>query len=261
LKRGDAHGSKDFWNGGVQFQQGRFVMHYTANEQIAVASAPSPIGPFTNADKRPLHADIKEIDTELFVDDDGTPYLYFVRFDQGNVIHGARMNAALSAIDESSVQQAIRASQPWEHTDPKSDWPVNEAPSVVKHRGIYHLFYTANDFRNPDYAVGMATAPHPLGPWTKYAGNPVLATGHGLRGTGSTQVFRDLLDRWQFVFHAHAPTSRDGTHSRHAEAWSPRRAVIVQAHWQADPAGGPDVLRPVGVPRVLELALRKGSSK
>ncbi|HYZ04990.1 MAG TPA: family 43 glycosylhydrolase, partial [Rubrobacter sp.] len=53
---------------------------------------------------------------------------------------------------------------------------------------VYYLTYSANNWENPDYGVGYATATSPLGPWKKYAGNPILAkdpslpmysTGHG----------------------------------------------------------------------------------
>ena len=53
---------------------------------------------------------------------------------------------------------------------------------------VYYLTYSANNWENPDYGVGYATATNPLGPWKKYAGNPILAkdpnrpmysTGHG----------------------------------------------------------------------------------
>jgi hypothetical protein len=53
---------------------------------------------------------------------------------------------------------------------------------------LYYLTYSANNWENPDYGVGYATATNPLGPWKKYAGNPILAkdgslpmysTGHG----------------------------------------------------------------------------------
>jgi hypothetical protein len=53
---------------------------------------------------------------------------------------------------------------------------------------VYYLTYSANNFANASYGVGYATATSPLGPWTKYAGNPVLhqdatlpmySTGHG----------------------------------------------------------------------------------
>jgi hypothetical protein len=53
---------------------------------------------------------------------------------------------------------------------------------------VYYLTYSANNFENTRYGVGYATASSPLGPWKKYAGNPILqqdptlpmySTGHG----------------------------------------------------------------------------------
>ena len=53
---------------------------------------------------------------------------------------------------------------------------------------LYYLTYSANNWENPFYGVGYATATSPLGPWKKYAGNPILemdeslpmySTGHG----------------------------------------------------------------------------------
>jgi Glycosyl hydrolases family 43 len=58
----------------------------------------------------------------------------------------------------------------------------------VDNGALYYLTYSANNWENPDYGVGYATATNPLGPWKKYAGNPILAkdpslpmysTGHG----------------------------------------------------------------------------------
>lgn len=55
-------------------------------------------------------------------------------------------------------------------------------------RTAYYLTYSANSWASPSYAVGYAVADDPLGPWRKYAGNPILgpnpdvgmyATGHG----------------------------------------------------------------------------------
>lgn len=53
---------------------------------------------------------------------------------------------------------------------------------------VYYLTYSANNFATSEYGVGYATASSPLGPWKKYAGNPILSqnatigmysTGHG----------------------------------------------------------------------------------
>ena len=45
-----------------------------------------------------------------------------------------------------------------------------EGPYCIKHEGIYYLFYSS---WSRGYEIGYATAEHPLGPWTKYNGNPV----------------------------------------------------------------------------------------
>ncbi|WP_149273550.1 hypothetical protein [Pareuzebyella sediminis] len=37
------------------------------------------------------------------------------------------------------------------------NWPVTEGPTVLKHKGLYYLIYSANDFRNPDYPFGFVT--------------------------------------------------------------------------------------------------------
>ncbi|KAF5387287.1 hypothetical protein D9757_006868 [Collybiopsis confluens] len=52
---------------------------------------------------------------------------------------------------------------------------------------IYFLTYSANNFESPDYGVGYAYAPSPLGPYFKSNSNPILSqdasniysTGHG----------------------------------------------------------------------------------
>ena len=57
-----------------------------------------------------------------------------------------------------------------------------------RREAVYYLTYSANNWENPFYGVGYATATGPLGPWKKYAGNPILemdgslpmySTGHG----------------------------------------------------------------------------------
>ena len=45
-----------------------------------------------------------------------------------------------------------------------------EGAYCIKRNGLYYLFYSS---WTRGYEIGYATAAHPLGPWTKYAGNPV----------------------------------------------------------------------------------------
>ncbi len=61
------------------------------------------------------------------------------------------------------------------------DGRLIEACNVVKDGETYYLYYhglpESEDKWSQGYRLGVATAPHPMGPWTKYEGNPVLDLG------------------------------------------------------------------------------------
>lgn len=197
-------GTNNFWAPEVYYieSKDRFYLYYSSEEHICVATADNPEGPFTQEEIRPIREE-KGIDTSLFIDEDGTPYLYFVRFTGGNVIWAAVMEDNLLDIKDETLAECIRATEPWELVDAK----VTEGPSVFKHDGRYYMIYSANHTRNRDYAVGYATADSPLGPWTKYEGNPVFKRGFpnagNLVGVGHGAPFHDKQGRFMYVFHAH----------------------------------------------------------
>lgn len=87
----DSYGTWGFWAPEVYYIESKkkFYLFYSVEEHICVATADTPQGPFRQEVKQPIW-DEKSIDTSLFIDDDGTPYLYFVRFTGGNVIWVAR---------------------------------------------------------------------------------------------------------------------------------------------------------------------------
>ena len=47
------------------------------------------------------------------------------------------------------------------------DWYTLEGPFVVHRGDRYWCFYSGGSWQRPSYAVGVATATHPLGPWTE----------------------------------------------------------------------------------------------
>lgn len=62
------------------------------------------------------------------------------------------------------------------------DESVIEACDVIKEAGAYYFFYhgVPMDLKlwGPGgYRIGLATSPHPLGPWTKFENRPVLGLG------------------------------------------------------------------------------------
>ena len=201
-------GNRQFWAPEVYYikEKDKFFLFYSSEEHICVATSDSPEGPFTQDVMKPIREE-KGIDTSLFIDDDGTPYLYFVRFTGGNVIWVAEMTDDLLGIKDETLTECISAVEPWETVDSR----VAEGPSVFKVKGQYYLVYSANHTRSQDYAVGYATASSPYGPWKKSSGNPVLRrdspNADGLVGLGHGAPFKDRKGNFMYVFHAHFSNS------------------------------------------------------
>lgn len=208
LSKGDAFGSWGFWAPQVIKIDSLYYMLYTADEQIAVAHSASPTGPFVN-DGTPLPCDTRRIDPFLFTDTDGSHYLYHVKLDGENKIC---CNTA-----DGQLKECVKAAAgTWEDTA-NADWRVAEGPTVMHIDDKYHIFYSVNDYRNPDYAVGHAVADNPYGPWIKEDKPLISRHNIGINGTGHGDVFTDADGTMRYVFHAHASD----------EEVAPRQTLIV----------------------------------
>ena len=224
VKTGESFGTKGFWAPQVWHGNNKFYMAYVANEQIAIATADNPEGPFTAT--APVDFDQKNIDPFVFFDEDGKKYLYHVDITNGNKIYVAAINDDFTAIDKTSRTLCITATEPWETIQAK----VVEGPTVLKHKGIYYLIYSANHFENQNYAVGYATSSSPMGPWTKATENPVLSMKNsGKPGIGHGDIFFDPDGSMNYVFHTHNAIDKV----------SPRRTALVKASFVAG-NNGPD---------------------
>jgi beta-xylosidase len=198
LDKDDSYADRKFWAPEVYHLNGQFYMFYSADEHVCVATSSSPEGPFRQDVQAPLREE-KGIDNSLFVDDDGTPYMFFVRFTDGNAIWVAEMNKDLKSLKENTLHPCIHVSQQWE----KDMGRVNEGPFVIKHDGLYYMTYSANDFRSRNYGIGCATATDIMGEWTKYPENPLLQKPDTLVGVGHHSLFTDKKGNLRIVFHAH----------------------------------------------------------
>ncbi len=145
----------------ITLVNGQFNLYWSVNcgelRQIGRAAADDILGPYTEPEPgRPFDG---RIDPQLFVDDDGTPYFYTVKFDAGNWIWGQRMSDP-GALRDDPLPLLTPVPGTWELLDE----PVNEGPFVRRYRGNCYMLYNANHtaFRYGNYAVGCAVAKNPL---------------------------------------------------------------------------------------------------
>lgn len=228
LRAEDVMGDKWFWAPEVMVRDGKFYMVYVANEHLGIAVADSPLGPFRQDEKKWLN-EINEIDGHFFIDDDETVYLYFVRFDDGNVLWCAKMNEDMLSYDKSTATFLFRAEDEWE----LKDCSVVEGAFVLKHNGKYYLTYSANHTRCEDYAIGCAVSDSPMGPFAKVPYNPILKKNDLFNGTGH-HSFTTSKDGSELVCVYHARPKRDTS--------CPRLTCIDRAEFLPDENSGDDIL-------------------
>ncbi|MCK5863434.1 MAG: glycoside hydrolase family 43 protein, partial [Candidatus Hydrogenedentes bacterium] len=250
------HGQRNFWGAEVIKHGEEYLLYYCAspnredtlplNMAIYVAKGKSPLGPFKEW-KAPLYAaneSDEAIDQNFFLDEDGTPWLYFVRVTRmHNEIWVAKLSQDLGAF-EGEPTLCIRSeagawdSRPWE------GHRVAEGPLVFKRNGVYCLEYTGNHFLDPDYAIGFATADTPRGPWKRYDGNPVLSRSDKVFGPGNACIVPSPDGTEEFiVYHIHQSPRTP----------QPRYLAIDRIRIKAEPGGKMSfsVEGPTHTPQVL----------
>ncbi|SEL61159.1 family 43 glycosylhydrolase [Parapedobacter koreensis] len=230
LAKGDqAFGTEGFWAPQLLKAKDTYYLTYTANEQTVLAQSSALPGPYRQKEVAPIDGAEKNIDSYIFNDDDGKYYLYHVRFDDGNYLWVAEFDLEKGKIKPETLKKCFGQTEPWEATPAYESSPIMEGPTVIKLKGKYYLFYSANHFRNIDYAVGYAVADSPYGPWIKQKGSPILhRTIVGENGSGHGDLFEGLDGQLYYVYHVHFGQQQV----------SPRKTRIVPITMQWDPEAG-----------------------
>jgi len=241
LKKGDAYGGASGFVAGNIVKQGEYyylfylssdASHSTAT--TAYASAKSLTGPYTNPEMQPLVPDSDIIGGQPFVDEDGTVYLIYTRTTGGNETYGAvvHLKDGKATLDRTTEQFLLGISQEWEYARAC----VVECGFLVKHNGLYYLLYAGGNY-NSTYGVGYAVSQNPLGPYTKYAHNPILTSNDQSFGVGAASVFPSPDGSEHFIIHLRnfSPTQV-----------RPLQTCIDRIRFVRDPRGGEDLLEIAG---------------
>ena len=216
-KNDRSFGDSDFWAPEVIYHDGQFIMHYSARDpkeqrlKIGVAVSKSPMGPFVDVyhQKPMFDHGYAVIDGHVFIDDDHTPYFYYVRdcsehkyldhFESHMYV--SRLSSDLLSLVGESVK-ILKPEQSWEINSGSHRW--NEGPFVLKHEKRYYLMYSANFYASKEYAIGYAIATSPFGPFKKAPENPILSyVSNSISGPGHNSVTTNDKGDYICAYHVH----------------------------------------------------------
>ncbi|MFI2433721.1 family 43 glycosylhydrolase [Streptomyces sp. NPDC018693] len=181
------------WAPAIAERDGKYYFYFCAEQQIGVAVADSPAGPFKDALGRPLVAkggslSGQMIDPAVFTDDDGQAYLYWGN-GRGYVVP---LNDDMVSYDASRIEEIT-----------PDDF--REGSFVIKRNGTYYFMWSEDDTRSENYHVAYATGPSPLGPWTKRGTILSKRPEYGILATGHHSVVNAPgTDDWYVVYHRFA---------------------------------------------------------
>jgi len=198
---------------------------------IGLARAAAPAGPYRPVGEPLCYGQslLGVIDPDVFVDDDGTPWLLWkfsgVRGQRPAGIFIRELAADGTGFAEGSTTTELLTKElGWEGR-------TIENPSMVQFRGVTYLFYSGNSWKTSSYATGYAICAAPTGPCVRPSDGPLLTTATtGRIGPGGASAFRDG-ESLRLIYHAWAP-GRIGAHRgpRVAGLWQHRDGTLELVH-------------------------------
>jgi beta-xylosidase len=189
------------WAPAVLPRPGGYVLYYTTRarhpdrECLSRAFSKEPGGPFVDDSSGPLVCPTNggAIDPSPLLAADGSAYLLWKSDTTGGIVAQPLAPDGLTLVGD--AQPILQADQLWEAG-------VVEAPSMVGYEGRYYLFYSGNNWSTSSYASGYAVCESPIGPCTKPAAGPWLASTGKAEGPGGEDVFVDAQGQLWMTLHA-----------------------------------------------------------
>jgi arabinan endo-1,5-alpha-L-arabinosidase len=194
----------DFWAPEIHRVGTKWLAYWSARGadgklSIGAASADDVLGPYTALEQPIVPATtVGVIDANAFVVG-GTAYLVWK--EDGNAVNQptpirARALTANGLAVTGTTATLITNTLAWEGA-------LVEGPWITERAGMYYLFYSGNAYYDGRYAVGVARASSPLGPYTKAAA-PIVVTNTAWIGPGHNSVVDGPGGDSYMVYHAWA---------------------------------------------------------
>ena len=195
---------------------GVYYLYYSAESdnglrENSVVWADNPLGPYepivndkVNGLKNALFKDNTSVlDATIFVDDDGSMYMYYAAVRAGEYIAGVKLKSPYEA-DYSTRKELVIAGElssndhsnllPWEAY---RGGPIVEAPFMIKSpNGEYYLTYSVNGCWQKYYNVCYAVSDSPLGNFVKPYEEGKMWTNLLLGYPGTNDESSTLFNQW-----------------------------------------------------------------
>ncbi|WP_129715791.1 glycoside hydrolase family 43 protein [Pedobacter sp. SYP-B3415] len=208
------------------------------NFRIGVAVSDKPTGPFTDLNSKPLFDPGYPIIDANVLFDRGRVFLYYSRCCYKHPVDSeiaawAKQKGWYEEVEESWVYgvelkpdfsgtagEPVLLLRPPVRNEKATEWESRSVTSreanrrwtegsyIFKHKDLYYMMYSANNFDGQNYAVGYATAKTPLGPFKKSPYNPVLQKNAVVSGTGHNSVAWSADGKTMYcVYHGRTPAT------------------------------------------------------
>ncbi len=162
---------------------------YLCGNDGPLFSSDSPLGPFVSLGDWKNTPTVSDgwndaFDMDIFIDDDGKPYLYYPgRGVSGIYVVALDPNDLTRFVGKPRHLFGFTNSHLWERYGEMNEYPEVawiEGPWMEKHNGTYYLQYSASGTQWKTYAEGYYTSKSPIGPFVYAPNNPLLRKTEGL---------------------------------------------------------------------------------
>ena len=167
-------------------KDGKYYYYFTVEGKQCVAFSDTPEGPFLNA--RPIEGtDFPSCgDPAVFVDDDGSAYLYWGQFS----LRGCRLKDNMYELDEATLNTMLLT---------ENEHGFHEGSSMRKRGDMYYLIYCDTD-RGAATCLSYAVSKKPLGPFEK-RGVIIDNSGCDLAAWNNHGSIVCFHDQWYIFYH------------------------------------------------------------